>query len=192
VNAIKKYLGPKDLLYVGKVQVKATDLGAVYQDALDTRASAVTAKGEYNGALAARDAAEAKRLGADQALEPYVLQRFGANSTEMHDFGFAPKKFAEKSAVTKAKATLLNKATRIARGTTSKKEKLKVKGSLSPEIAAALEGLMAQGQPTAASTAAAPAPSPSVSVSPPAPPSAAPSPLAPAVPGAATNGAAHN
>ena len=44
--------------------VKASDVAQVYQDALDTRAAAVTAKGDYRSALEARDAAEAKRLAA--------------------------------------------------------------------------------------------------------------------------------
>jgi len=48
--------------------MKASDLIKVYQGALDTRTTAVTAKGGYKSALAARDVAEAKRLAADEAL----------------------------------------------------------------------------------------------------------------------------
>jgi hypothetical protein len=123
VNAIGKYLGAKDTLFVGGEQMKASDLVKVYQAALDTRATAVTAKGAYNSTLAARNTAEAKRLVADEALQPYVVQRFGAASTEAHDFGYVPKKVADKTPATKARAVLLSKATRDARGTMSKKAK---------------------------------------------------------------------
>jgi hypothetical protein len=196
-SAIKKYLSAKDEIFVGGEQLKAGSVAEVYQDALDTRAAAVTAKGEYKSSLAARNAAEAKRLAADEALEPYVIQRFGPTSTEAHDFGYAPKKVTEKSAVTKAKATLLNQATRDARGTTSKKAKQKIKGTLSPEVAAALESLSTPAPVIAAPVAApvvaaAPVAPPSPALSPAVAPAAAPTPVVPATNGAALNGAAHS
>jgi hypothetical protein len=169
VAAIEKYLSAKDEVFVGGEAMKATDLTQVYQEALVKRAAAITAKGEYKSALAARDAAEAKRLAVDVALQPYVLQRFGANGTEAHDFGYAPKKVGEKSAVKKAKAVLLNKATRDARGTTSRKAKQEIKGALSPEILAALATI--SGGPTeGAAPPAGQAPAGAPGPTPPAPP----------------------
>jgi hypothetical protein len=211
VSAIKKYLGAKDELFVNGEQVKATAVAQMFQDALDTRATAVTAKGDYKSALAARNTAEANRLSADAALQPYVMQRFGANSTEAHDFGYAPRKVADKTAMTKAKAALLNMATREARGTTSKKAKQQIKGTLSPEAAAAL-GALAGSTPAASGSAVTPAPAPSAATPAPAPsasavapaasasaapPAAAPAvastPLvAPATNGAILNGSAHS
>jgi hypothetical protein len=184
VNAIGKYLGAKDTLFVGGEQMKASDLVKVFQTALDTRATAVTAKGAYNTTLAARNTAEATRLAVDEALQPYVVQRFGATSTEAHDFGYTPKKVAEKTPATKAKAALLGQATREARGTKSKKAKQGIKGSLSPETSAALEALSGSAaSPTAAASPAASAASPPV---------AAPVVAAPAVTNGATNGATLN
>jgi hypothetical protein len=198
VNAIGKYLGAKDEIFVGGEQMKATDVAALYQDALDTRSAAVTAKGDYKSALAGRDAAEDKRLAADVALESYVVQRFGATSTQAHDFGFAPKKVAGKSAVTKAKAVLQGQATREARGTTSKKAKQQIKGTLSPAAAAALEALAGQSAPAApvaASPVAAPVAALPVAVPPATLPVAAPAvaaPVAPVANGVALNGSAHS
>jgi hypothetical protein len=202
VSAIKKYLGAKDELFVNGEQVRATAVALVFQEALDTRAAAVTAKGDYKSALAARDEAEANRLSADAALQPYVMQRFGADSTEAHDFGYAPRKVADKTVMSKAKATLLNTATREARGTTSKKAKQQIKGALTPETAAALNALSGS-TPAASGSTASPAAAPSVSVVTPAPsvstappaaaPAVAPIPLvAPAANGAALNGSAHS
>ena len=143
-----------------------------------------------------RPKGDVKRVTADAALMPYVLQRFGANSTEAHDFGFGPKKATAKSAVTKAKATLLGKATREARGTMSAKAKQQIKGTLSPEAAAALEVLAsaaASGSQVATSAPVASAPVVSGAVATPvaAAPTVAAAPAA-AVNGAALNGAAHS
>ena len=187
VSAIKAYLTAKDEIFVNGEQVKATDIAQMFQEALDTRAAAVTAKGDYKTALVARDTAEANRLSADTALGPYVMQRFGANSTEAHAFGYAPRKAVDKTVLSKARAALLNKATRDARGTKSKKALQQIKGTLSPEAAAALGAL--SGSATSAAT-----PAPSASATPPAaPPAVASTPLAaPATNGAALNGTAHS
>jgi hypothetical protein len=182
VSAIKKYLTAKDELFVNGEQVKATAVALVFQDALDTRAAAVTAMGDYKSALAARDTAEANRLSADAALQPYIMQRFGAESTEAHDFGYAPRKVTDKTVLSKAKATLLNKATRDARGTTSKKQKQQIKGSLSPEAAAALNALSGS-TPAASGSTVSPAAAPAVASTPF---------VAPATNGAALNGSAHS
>jgi len=201
VNAINKYLGAKDVLFVGGEQMKASDLAGAFQNALDTRTTAVTAKGEYKSSLVARDTAEAKRLAVDGALQPYVVQRFGATSTEANAFGYAPKKVTDKTAVSKAKAALLGQATRDARGTTSKKAKQKIKGTLSPEAAAALDVLSGSASVATAPAVTASAPSPAAPSAP--PPAATPvvavtpivaaAPSAPAVTnGAALNGSAHS
>jgi hypothetical protein len=122
-------------------------------------------------------------LAVDVALQPYVVQRFGPSSTEAHDFGYVPRKVTEKSPVTKAKASLLGKATRDARGTMSEKQKRNIKGSLDPATAAAIEALAGSTPPVATSSSPlSPAPTPVV---------AAP-PVAPVVTTSALNGSAHN
>jgi hypothetical protein len=136
VNAIGKYMGPKDELFVGGEHLKTGALSAIFQTALSTRHDAVAAHGSYKEALVAREAAESKRLVATDALKSYVLNRFGTDSAVAHDFGFAPKKVGEKSVATKAKAIALNEATRKARGTMGKRERLQIKGTL-PETAVA-------------------------------------------------------
>jgi hypothetical protein len=185
VSAIKKHLGAKDVLYVGRKEMKAADLAQVFQEALDTRATAVTKRGEYKTALEERATAEATRVAADVALEPYIVQRFGVNSPEAHDFGYGPKVVAEKSAVTKAKAVLLGQATRVARGTTSRKQKLRIKGTLAPEVVAALDAIGVVVKSVGPAPTANPVAAPAA-----APPAAAPV-VAPAV-NTAANGTAHN
>jgi hypothetical protein len=193
VSATKKYLGAKDMVFVGGEQMKASDVTQVYQDALDTRAAAVTAKGDYKSALEARDAAEAKRLAADAALQPYVVQRFGATGTEAHDFGFSPRKSADKTAVSKAKAALLGRATRDARGTMSTKAKQQIKGTLSPEAAAALGALSGSTPAAAAPAVTAVAPSPAAAPAVASTPVVAVAPSASAAANGATlNGSAHS
>ncbi len=188
ISAIKKHLVAKDQVFVGGEEVEASSLIGVYQEALDTRAATVTAKGEYASSLAARNAGEAKRLEADAALQPYVFQRFGANSTEAHDFGFYPRKVTEKSVAVRAKASLLGQATRQARGTMGKKAKLKIKGSLSSEASTALDVLGGTSPPAPVVTSSTP-------VSSPAAPIVASTPVVPvagAANGTMLSGSAHN
>ncbi len=191
VSAIKKYLGAKDEIFVAGEQAKAGNVAQTFQDALDTRAAAVTAKGEYKSALAARGEADTKRLAAEAALQPYVMQRFGASSTAAHDFGYAPRKVADKTVVSKAKAALLNKATREARGTKGSKAKQQIKGSLSPENAAALEALSGSGGAAAAVAVASTPVEPVAAASTPVA-AAAPAPVAAVANGVALNGAGHS
>ena len=98
-----------------------------------TRAAVVTARAEYKATLAKRDAAEVRRRVVSAALRQWVLNRFGATSAEVHDFGYAPRKPSEPTAETKARAVRLNEATRRARGTIGRKKKLAIKGTLDPE-----------------------------------------------------------
>ena len=94
--------------------------------------------------------------------------------TEAHDFGYSARKVASTSAATKANAVLLNLATRKARGTMGKKEKLKIKGTLViPTEAAHAPPPIVSPPPPAPAVAP---PAPVAVVAPLAPPSPAPAP----------------
>ena len=98
-----------------------------------------------------------------------LLQRFGANSAVAHDFGYAARKAGHVDAETRAAAVKLNRATRDARGTMGKRERLKIKGTLTPTDSA----------PPAASAVSSPVAPVAV-------------PAAPVGTGGATNGAVRN
>jgi hypothetical protein len=131
INATKKHVtNSKTEIPVGGEMVKPATLIAVFQASNDTRTDVVSAYGAYKAALEARENAEATRATYDEAMKAWVLNRFGGNSQEAHDFGYAPRKVTTPSVATKAQALLLNAATRKARGTMGPKAKLKIKGTL--------------------------------------------------------------
>ncbi len=130
VGAVQKYLkADKVEIPVQGNLLKPAALLKLYQSSLDARAAVAAGHATYQGALKARDEAEATRLAADESLKAWVLARFGAGSTEASGFGFVPRKQpAVSGRETRAAAVVQNKATREARGTVGKKAKLKIKG----------------------------------------------------------------
>jgi hypothetical protein len=149
--------------------VKPATIVAVFQKSLDTRAEVTVSAAAYKASLAERGAAESDRASYDDGLKAWVLNRYGADSPEAHEFGYAARKVSVKSAATKAQAVALNAATRKARGTVGKKEKLKIKGSIDapqPAVAAPAAAPMVAVAPPTVSVAAAPAPVTSSGASP--------------------------
>jgi hypothetical protein len=129
INGVQKYLKTEKVdIPVQGTLLKPASLTKLYQTSLDARAAVTAGHATYRGALKDREAAEADRLAADESLKGWVLARFGAGSVEASEFGFAPRKTPVVSAQTRAAAVVQNKATRDARGTMGKKEKLKIKG----------------------------------------------------------------
>jgi hypothetical protein len=138
ITAIQKYLvTEKAEIPVNGALLKPAGVIKVYQKSLKARADVVAGQAAHKGALTARAAAEADRLAADENLKAWVLGRFGAGSVEASEFGFAPRKAPTVSAATRAHAVLQNKATRAARGTMGKKEKLDIKGVIPTSTAPA-------------------------------------------------------
>jgi hypothetical protein len=199
VSAIQKYLKPEKatIPVAGKILGVATLLG-LYQKSLEARAAVVAGRATYKGALSERDTAETSRLAADESLKAWVLARFGAGSTEATEFGFAPKRAPATTVETKALAVKKRQATREARGTMGKKQKLQIKGVVATPTAPAAP---ASPPPIAVNTPAAvpasvAAPAASMAVP---PPTASNPQVASAVPVAASaaalavpNGVAHS
>ena len=131
IAGMKKYVtnNKSDIPVAGQL-LKPPAVIAIFQSSLDTRAAVTTKRAELKAALAQRDTAELERVSADDALKGYVTNRFGADSTEAHDFGYAPRKVAVKTVESKQQAIVRNKATREARHTLGKNEKAKIKGTM--------------------------------------------------------------
>ena len=167
INAIQTHLKKANVLIpMDGELVKPAAVQAIFQRSLDARARVTSARGAYLAALKARDDVEAERLVAEDSLKSWVLNRFGAVSAEAHEFGYAARKVAEVSVETRAAAVAKNKATRAARNTRGKKERLKIKGVVPiPSLAAA--------PAVDAPAAAASVPSAGAPLAPPAPPAAA-------------------
>jgi hypothetical protein len=129
LTALRAYVKTgKTEIGIGGVNYKLPQVIAVYQDAIDSRQAVDTKRAEMTAAMTARAAAETKRHAADNALKPWVIGQFGPNSQEAIDFGFPPRKTPTRTPEEKVQAVAQAKATREARGTMGKKERLKIKG----------------------------------------------------------------
>jgi hypothetical protein len=134
--AMKKFVAGRKVTIplAGKLLTPA-QVAAIFQESLDTQAAVAQKLAAYKGAISERDAAEKRRLAADEAMKNWVLQLFGDGSAEANEFGYAARKKPEISAEDLAKAVELRRATREARGTRGKKQKLKIRGVVPPVVA---------------------------------------------------------
>jgi hypothetical protein len=149
LNALKQYVtNSKAMVPINGAQTKVSDLIETYQDCLDTRATLNTQRAQVKETLASRTTAESKRRAADRALKPWVINTYGANSQQAHDFGFPPPKAPVRSADEKADAVALALATREARHTMGAKQKKKVKGTISVPTAPAAPAITVQAAPS--------------------------------------------
>ena len=131
LNALKEYVGNiKGTIPMNGDDLKVSDVIAIYQGCLDSRAALTKSRTQVKTALAAKTKAEMARVNADQALSAWVITKFGAGSQAALDFGFAPRKAATRTADSKATAAALAKATRGARHTMGKKQKKSIKGTV--------------------------------------------------------------
>jgi hypothetical protein len=145
--ALKGNVPAKSQIEIDGKAYKPSDLIAIFQASLDTRAALIKSRAQAKVDLAARGAAEGNRNAIEPGLKSWVTGKFGATSNEALEFGYAPRKTATKSAETKATAARLAEATREARGTMGKKERLKVKGTLPVSAAPAAPAITAPVTP---------------------------------------------
>jgi hypothetical protein len=101
---------------------------AIFQASLDTQAAVSAKQAEYKGAMTDRDEAEELRQVADEAVKNWVLGLYGDGSAEANEFGYAARRKPTMSAEDRARAVEQNRATREARGTMGRRQKLKIRG----------------------------------------------------------------
>ena len=155
----------------GKAFAK-TDLNAVFQAYVDAANASATAKKSSQNAIDAEDAAGVTARSTRALLQTFLKSHFGKTSPELTTFGFAPNKTAKKTVEVKAVAVERAAATRKARNTMGKKQKKKIRGTVTvlasevgeatstpeePATAAPAEKSGNAVQPTAAAAVPAPA-----------------------------------
>jgi hypothetical protein len=149
---------------IGSTVYTAASLNQIFQGLVNVMTASSAAEAAAKDALAAERAARTQVGPILLAYKRLILTSFANATQTLADFGLAPPKArtplsAEQRVARAAKA----KATRAARGTTSKKQKLAVKGRVTGVIVTPIT------EPTAAAPAVA-AVSPVTPASPPAPP----------------------
>ena len=130
LKALEEHVGNKGTIAMNGEDLKVSDVQAIYQGCLDSRAALHKSRTQVKTALAAKASAEQARVAADKALAAWVITKFGADSQQALDFGFAPRKAAARTVDSKAKAAAQAKATREARHTMGKKQKKLIKGTV--------------------------------------------------------------
>ena len=159
VQALKTHMPPKSEVPINGERHKLADVIGIYQTCLDNRTAVSAKRAELKALLAQSAEAEATRRAADRALKPWVIDNFGANSQQAHDFGFSPAKVAHMDVKTKAAAYDKSLATRVARHTMGKKQKSKIKGVVdaTAPAAPAVNPVQTAAPPAASTTTSAPA-----------------------------------
>jgi len=110
------------------------DLVAVYQATLDEHTELLKLRAQIAAVLAKRSETDAKRQALDFPLKNWVLNTFGAESRAAHEIGFRAPRKGTKSPEDVANAVKLAKATREARRTMGRKQRLEIKGVLPAPI----------------------------------------------------------
>jgi hypothetical protein len=163
IVGIKQDLQSMSSIPLGATTYTPTSLVALVQSRIDAGNAVVTAKANWQGAVKTYDAINTQVTLIERELRNLVIATFGPTSPKLADFGFAPPKKAELTADEKAAAVAKRAATRKARGTMGKKQKLEIKGTVAtPATGATPAVITASSAPAPASSTAPVAPVPAV------------------------------
>jgi type I site-specific restriction endonuclease len=154
VGAIRKHL--TESVTLEGVKYTPARLAKMFQDGIDIADATDAASKAWHAAVATEKAKTQELSGVQASLRDHVSATFGAASTEFADFGFTPKAVRAVDAKTKAAAVEKRAATRKARNTMGKRERLKVTGATAAAAVSAAPA--ATPVAPAAPEAAAPAP----------------------------------
>ena len=152
VVGIGKNLQNVASLAVGGSTLTMVAIEALVQSRIDAASAVDVARANWLDATAKYEALNAQVTPVVRGLRRYVIDAFGENSPVLADFGFTPPKkvvLTPEQNVARAEKAL---ATRKARGTMGKKEKLKIKGT----VATTAPATPASPVPSPAPTATAP------------------------------------
>ncbi|MGD0529879.1 MAG: hypothetical protein ABSE49_32385 [Polyangiaceae bacterium] len=163
----------KDLKTVSSLSLAGTTfttitLVALIQSRVDAINAVAAARASWLAAVAALETLSKQVNAVEKGLKAYVFNLFGETSPLIADFGFTAPKQTTPTVAVKQLAAQKRAATRTARNTMGKKEKAKIKGTVTPPV-----------QPA---TASAPATTPTPPVASPAPNATAPQAVVPAAP----------
>ena len=117
----------------GGVDYKATEIQKLLQSRIDAASATAAARAKWLTAAAAEQEKTTESESVLLALKSHLVTTYGAKSQVVADFGFTPKQ-KETTAKTTADAVVKREATRKARGTMGKKEKLKITGVVAPRL----------------------------------------------------------
>jgi hypothetical protein len=142
VKGIQAELASVDPIVVDGTSYALVDLLARIQAALDAIAGVKATRTALSQAVTSQKAAVAEAKAVRIGMKRYLQTKYGPTSPKLQMFGFTPARSAKTTVKVKAEAKAKAAATRQARGTKGKKQRLAIKAT-QPAAAA----------PTTASTA---------------------------------------
>ncbi len=164
---------PNGSLQFGGATFTTATLVGLLKSLIDAIKATNEAQASAKNALIAERSVKQKALPTIRDLKQFLQTTFGNDVQALALFGLEPRKVpAKKSGEQLAAAAAKAEATRNARGTTSKKQKLAVKGNVTGVLVTPITTAGPSSQPTAAPAEPAPAPKP-VAPAPVSPPPAA-------------------
>ena len=164
---------PNGSFTLGNTTYTTASLVQALQVLADALTALNAAHSSTKDAVIALQAAETKVAPLLRDYRSFLRATFSTASAQLADFGLAPPKARKPLASDKrVAATAKMRATRIARGTTSKKQKLAVKGDVTGVIVTPVTAAGPSPSPTAAPAEPAPAATPAAAAPVPPPPAA--------------------
>jgi voltage-gated potassium channel Kch len=115
IAGITKYYSATATLLMAGVSYTPAQLIAILQAYVAAITALVALHAELHDAVLAGKLQRKQVQAILLALEAFVVNQFGSNSSALNDFGFAPKKRAVETAATKAAAQAKGRATREAK-----------------------------------------------------------------------------
>ena len=125
-----------DTIEFDSVSHARTDLVARVQAILDAIAGVKAARTTLSQAVASQKAAIAQGRLLRSGLKRFLQAKYGPTSPKLQEFGFAPARTPKTPLKAKAEGKAKAAATRLARGTKGKKQKLAIKGTSTPSATA--------------------------------------------------------
>ncbi len=153
IAGTQKHLTNGQVTFGGATYTGAS-LVQAFQGLADAFPPVDAARTGFHDSVAALEAAEAKVAPLMRSFTSYLRSTY-TDATQLGDFGLGPRKVpAPVTAEKRVAATAKAKATRIARGTTSKKQKLAIQGNVSGVIVTPVTVSTSSPSPAAQAAAA--------------------------------------
>lgn len=128
LHGLESALSTVSTVPAGGVYYTPASLGALVQSRIDAAHAVAVAKAQWLDAVHAYEAIDGTATVAVRGLRQYVTNAFGENSPVLAEFGFAPPARTVLTPEQKAAAVAKRAATRKARHTMGKKQKLAITG----------------------------------------------------------------
>jgi hypothetical protein len=158
VNGIRTELAGVDPIVLDGTSHPRTELLAFIQATLDAIAGVKSARTALAQAVTSQKAAVAQAKAIRTGMKRYLQTKYGPQSPKLQEFGFTPARTPKTPVKTKAAAKVKSAATRQARGTKGKKQKLAITGA--PAAATAVTPPAPLAAPASNVTGGTPATSP--------------------------------